>query len=205
MRVRHSTLWATVTAVLATATIGTGALKAAGVPGTQAAPQAAGATKAASSAGVKRGEYLVRLIACNDCHTPLKMGPNGPEPDRAAFLAGHPSAMALPPAPGPTGPWLWHGAATNTAFAGPWGVTFAANLTPDKETGLGDWTEAQFIATMRTGRHQGKGRQILPPMPIEALKGATDADLRDIFSYLRTLPPVANKVPSVIEPSEGTR
>ena len=57
------------------------------------------------------------------------------------------------------------GAATNTAFAGPWGVSFTANLTPDKETGLGKWTEEMFIATMRTGRHQGKGRPMLPPMP----------------------------------------
>ena len=55
--------------------------------------------------------------------------------------------------------------ATNTAWAGPWGVSFTANLTPDKETGLGDWTEEQFIATMRTGKHQGKGRPVLPPMP----------------------------------------
>ena len=62
--------------------------------------------------------------------------------------------------------------ATNTAFAGPWGVSFTANLTPDKETGLGKWTEEMFIATMRTGRHQGKGRPILPPMPVQMIGNA---------------------------------
>ena len=81
-------------------------------------------------------------------------------------LTGHPQDMAMPPAPQlPPGPWIAAVAATNTAWAGPWGVSFTANLTPDKETGLGDWTEEMFIKTMRTGLHQGKGRPVLPPMP----------------------------------------
>ena len=79
----------------------------------------------------------------------------------------------MPPPPVlPPGPWMWHGAATNTAFAGPWGVSFTANLTPDPETGLGKWTEEMFIATMRTGRHQGKGRPMLPPMPVSDARRA---------------------------------
>ena len=71
----------------------------------------------------------------------------------------------MPPPPKLSGPWAWSGAATNTAFAGPWGVSFTANLTPDDETGLGKWTAETFIAALRTGRHEGKGRPILPPMP----------------------------------------
>ena len=92
--------------------------------------------------------------------------------------------------------WAWSGAATNTAFAGAWGVSFTANLTPDKETGLGEWTPEMFIATLRTGRHQGKGRPVLPPMPVKVYANATDDDLRAIFAYLQSLPPVSNRVPA---------
>ena len=56
-----------------------------------------------------------------------------------------------------------------TAWAGPWGVSYAANLTPDKRTGIGAWTADQFIKTMRTGKHLGVGRPVLPPMPVEAV------------------------------------
>jgi hypothetical protein len=114
--------------------------------------------------------------------------------------------MVLPPAPSlPAGPWLWVGAATNTAFAGPWGVSFTANLTPDKETGIGEWTSDQFLATLRTGRHLGKGRPILPPMPAAVYAKMTDDDLRSVFAYLQSLAPVKNKVPAPIEPAEGGR
>jgi hypothetical protein len=156
-------------------------------------------------ARVERGAHLVRSMGCNDCHTPWQMGPKGPEPDMSRALTGHPSDMVMPPPPPPSGPWLWHGAATNTAFAGPWGVSFTANLTPDKETGLGSWTEDMFIATMRTRRHQGKGRPILPPMPVQILAALEDEDLKSIFAYLQSLAPVKNKVPAPIEPAEGNR
>jgi len=157
---------------------------------------------AASTAQVDRGAYLVRIMACNDCHTPFRMGPQGPEPDMTRMLSGHPQDMALPPAPAAQGPWLWAGAATNTAFAGPWGVSFAANLTPDKGTGLGDWTEETFVRALRTGRHQGQGRPILPPMPWPAYSQATDEDLAAIFAYLRTVPAISNRVPQPVEPAE---
>jgi hypothetical protein len=88
--------------------------------------------------------------------------------------------------------------ATNTAWAGPWGTSFTANLTPDSETGLGQWTEQQFIDTLRTGRHQGRGREILPPMPWPAFKNFNDADLKAIFAYLKTIPPIKNKVPDPV-------
>ncbi len=153
-------------------------------------------------ARVERGAYLVGMMGCNDCHTPWKMGPQGPEPDMTRALTGHPQEVVMPPAPAASGPWIWHGGATNTAFAGPWGVSFTANLTPDKETGLGTWTEEMFIATMRTARHQGKGRPILPPMPVKMIGRANDEDLKSIFAYLQSLAPVKNKVPAPVEPAE---
>jgi len=159
-------------------------------------------TEASDAARVKRGGYLVGIMGCHDCHTPWVAGPNGPEADMTRMLSGHPSQMELPPAPAPTGPWIGHVAATNTAWAGPWGVSFTANLTPDSETGLGEWTEEMFVSTIRTGRRQGKGRAILPPMPIPAYKTATDEDLKDIFRYLQSIPAIRNKVPTPIEPEE---
>ena len=143
----------------------------------------------------ERGKYLVNAIGCNDCHTPLKMGPKGPEPDMSRVLSGHPEQMgALKPAP-PRGPWLWAGAATNTAFSGPWGISYAANLTPDQNTGLGIWTEEMFIKALRTGRHMGVSREIMPPMPWTAFRNLNDEDLKSIYAYLRTLTPVVNHVP----------
>ncbi len=167
-----------------------------------AARQPGSAPPAAQGASVKRGEYLVRIMGCHDCHTPMKMGPKGPEPDMSRALSGHPASMTMPPAPGLTPPWFWAGAATMTAFVGPWGVSFTANLTPDQETGLGAWTEQMFAAAMRNGRHMGVGRPILPPMPFWAAGALTDADLHDLFTYLRSLPPMKNAVPAPIEPPE---
>jgi mono/diheme cytochrome c family protein len=149
-----------------------------------------------------RGEYLVTIGGCNDCHTPLRMGQSGPEPDLTRMLSGHPEALKMPPAPAlPEGPWGVTVAGTLTAWSGPWGTSFTANLTPDPETGLGKWTEKQFIETLRTGRHQGIGRQILPPMPWFNYGKATEDDLKAIFAYLRSIPPIRNKVPEPILPA----
>ena len=155
---------------------------------------------------VERGAYLVKTMGCNDCHTPWKMGPRGPELDMSRALTGHPAELVMPPAPAlPPGPWLVVAAATNTAWAGPWGVSFTANLTSDVDTGLGSWTEQMFIDTMRTGRHQGKGRPVLPPMPVQMIAAATDEDIKSIFAYLQSLPPVSNRVPAPIDPPEEQR
>ena len=152
---------------------------------------------------VARGKYLVTTSGCNDCHTPWNEGPKGPEPDMSRMLSGHPQSLQMPPAPKVQGPWLMVAAATNTAWSGPWGVSFTANLTPDKETGLGAWTEEMFIATMRTGRHQGKGRPLLPPMPYPVVGALTDSDIKDLFAYLQSLTPVSNRVPTPIDPPEA--
>jgi hypothetical protein len=158
------------------------------------------------SARVERGSYLVKTMGCNDCHTPLKMGPNGPEWDMDRALTGHPEQIGPLPAakPGPSGgPWVWSGAMTNTAFSGPWGVSYAANLTPDQNTGLGIWTEQMFIQAIRTGRHMGVSRPINPPMPWPAFRHATDEDLKSIYAYLRSLKPVTNHVPDYIPPTDA--
>jgi mono/diheme cytochrome c family protein len=150
---------------------------------------------------VARGKLLTLVSGCNDCHTPLKMGANGPEPDWSRELSGHPAEMPLPPPPAPQGPWLVSVAATNTAWSGPWGVTFTANLSPDNETGTGTWTRQNFIDTIQTGRHMGAGRPLLPPMPAAMYANYSDADLGAIYDYLRTIKPIKNKVPSPLPPA----
>jgi mono/diheme cytochrome c family protein len=160
----------------------------------------AGATSKFDAEKVARGKYIVTVAGCNDCHTPWTLGPNGPEPDMTRMLSGHPESLAMPPAPRPASPWQTTAAATNTAWAGPWGVSFTANLTPDPETGLGKWTLRNFVDTIRTGRHMGRGRAILPPMPIPMHKHFTDADLEAIFSYLQSIPAVKNRVPEPLVP-----
>ncbi len=157
---------------------------------------------------VARGEALIDRGLCNDCHTPVKMGPRGPEPDLARKLSGHPDSLVMPPAPAlpPDSPWVAVASATMTAWNGPWGTSFTANLTPDAETGLGTWTTADFIAAIRTGRHMGKGRPILPPMPVVPINESyTDEDLTAMFAYLQTLPAVENRVPQPIEPAPAAQ
>lgn len=147
---------------------------------------------------VERGRYLVTVAGCNDCHTPFKMGERGPEPDMTRMLSGHPQSMQMPPAPAASGPWTWSGAATNTAFAGPWGVSYATNLTPDENTGIGIWTEEIFVKTLKTGRHWGVARPILPPMPWQNYAQMPDEDLKAVYAYLRTVPAVKNRVPEAV-------
>ena len=158
--------------------------------------------KPAAPTPVQRGAYLVRAMGCNDCHTPWKLGTKGPEPDMSRELSGHPADLVMPPAPKLSGPWTWSGGVTNTAFAGPWGTSFTANLTPDADTGLGKWTAETFIATLRTGRHEGKGRPLLPPMPWPMIRQLTDEDLRAVFAYLQSLPPIRNRVPAPVDPED---
>ncbi|MGE3706644.1 MAG: diheme cytochrome c-553, partial [Vicinamibacterales bacterium] len=123
-------------------------------------------SQAPDAATLARGEYLVTVGGCNDCHTPLKMGPNGPEPDMTRMLSGHPEQFVITAPAKLTGrEWMIASTPTNTAHSGPWGVSFTANLTPDQNTGLGIWTEEMFIKALRTGRHMGASRPILPPMP----------------------------------------
>ena len=149
---------------------------------------------------VKRGKYLVDAAgACGQCHTPRK----GAEMDMSMYLAGHPANEAYPKF---DMSMMRQGifmvaAPTLAAFSMPFGTTFAANLTPDKETGLGEWTEKMFVDTMRTGHHQGNpsNRKLLPPMPIKnAYANLSDEDLKAMWAYLQTIKPVKNTVPAAL-------
>jgi mono/diheme cytochrome c family protein len=167
-------------------------------PAAAAAPKAAAAAApksapAASPAQIKRGEYLVTIASCHDCHTPMKMTPNGPAPDFSRALSGHP-----PDAPEPAGSAgktdLMLSGSDLTSFRMPYGMLYSRNLTPDK-SGIGEWTEAQFIKTLRTGRHQGEGRPLMPPMPWPNAAAMTDEDLKAVFAYLKSIKPIQNNVP----------
>jgi cytochrome c553 len=157
-----------------------------------AADAQAGGT--AADTPTARGAYLVRSMACADCHTPHNPGPHGAEPDLALGLSGHPQGQVYQAPAASSGPWVWGGSGTNTAFWGPWGVSYAANLTPDA-TGLGAWTAGQFVQAMRSGKHVGAGRPIAPPMPWQSVGQLTEPDLRALFAYLKSQPPVRNAVP----------
>lgn len=154
---------------------------------------------------VARGRYLATFGGCHDCHTPKIFTASGPVRDSSRLLSGHPAEWKLPAVPaGVLGPGQWGALAAPdlTAWVGPWGVSFTANLTPDP-TGLGGWTVDQFIQTMRTGKHLGVGRPILPPMPWYDIGQLTDNDLRALFAYLRTLKPVQNAVPTPLPPTKA--
>lgn len=164
----------------------------------------AASAQAGDAALVKRGAQLAAYGGCVDCHTPFKMGPNGPEKDFSRGLSGHPAELVLPPPPKVDGAWNWAGSASMTAFVGPWGTTYASNLTPDRDTGIGAWREQDFIQAMRSGKHLGAGRPILPPMPWQAVGSLSDRDLRALFAYLKAQPAVRNKVPDYQPPVTAT-
>ncbi len=151
---------------------------------------------------IAHGKYLVNAAGCNDCHSPKIMTPQGPVPDTTRLLSGHPANEPMPEFD-----WklinkkhLIIFAGDLTATAGPWGISYSANLTPDVETGSGGWQEQMFINIMRTGKHLGAGRPILPPMPWQNFGQLKDEDLKAIFAYLQSLPPIKNKVPDPTPP-----
>jgi cytochrome c553 len=176
------------------------------VPTEQAAPAATPAPAAATAqSAAQRGEQLVNTGLCDDCHTPKKMGPAGIEFDMSRRLMGHPegSKIAGPYVPQAGSPWMAAANLDFTAWSGPWGVSFAANLTPDTLTGLrsGVWTEELFIKALRTGKHMGTSRDILPPMPWPGISQYSDEDLRAIWAFLGTIPAITNHVPDPIPPA----
>lgn len=125
--------------------------------------------------------------------------------DTSRLLSGHPENAPAPSWSPEDNERKGVVAATNealTAWAGPWGVSFAINFTPDKETGIAEWSEEMFVQMARTGKHQGQpnGRDILPPMPWFNMKDLTEADLKAIWAYLRSLPPVKNQAPFPVPP-----
>lgn len=147
---------------------------------------------------VKRGQYLVRIGSCNDCHTPWTFDPElgMPKPDMTRMLSGHPKDGPDPLSKLAQGDNAIIGP-TFTSFALPFGVVYSANLTPDAESGLGSWTEEMFINALRNGRHLGgNGRGIFAPMPWFWIRNMSDDDMKAVFAYLKTVPPIYNVVPS---------
>jgi hypothetical protein len=162
---------------------------------------------APAQSAVERGKYLVTVGGCHDCHTPKSFANGAPEPDMARQLSGNPAADKVAKVPASLiGPNGWGTVASNnlSAWAGPWGVSFAMNLTPDKDTGLGSWTEDMFVKAIRTGKHQGapSGRDILPPMPWNWYRNWTDDDVKAVFAFLQSLPPIKNAIPDPLPPDK---
>jgi hypothetical protein len=146
---------------------------------------------------VRLGDYLVNAIGCDDCHTPKKMGAHGPELDLDYRFAGH---LANRPLGKPdtsvlkTGWMLFSN--DLTAMLGPWGISYAANISSDA-TGIGNWSEEQFMKALRHGKMKGldESRPILPPMPWQNFAKLKDQDIKAIFAYLKSAKPVENRVP----------
>ncbi len=164
------------------------------------APGMDSTNSSAAMGTAERGKYLVTTGGCNDCNTPWTMSQQGPGPDMTKMLSGHPAGMMIASPAMLQPPWMCAGSMSMTAWSGPWGVSFSANLTPDSATGIGAWTQEQFMNALKTGKHQGTGRSILPPMPWNWLAQMTDADLASIYMYLKTIPAISNQVPAPMPP-----
>jgi hypothetical protein len=171
-----------------------------GLAVTGAAALASGAApeRAGSNEAVARGAHLVTVMGCNHCHTPWMFEPKlgMPVPDMKRMLSGHPADAPDPEGQRGKRDIVLIGP-TFTSFAMPFGTVYAPNLTPDKDTGLGTWTEKMFLDAFKTGRHLGgNGRAILPPMPWMDIGQLPERDLKAVFAYLRSLPAVRNPVPA---------
>jgi Cytochrome c len=147
---------------------------------------------------VKRGSYLVNAIGCDDCHSPKTMGAHGPEIIPEQRFGGYPSGRPLAKVDTNVikNGWVMLGPDLTNAV-GPWGMSFAANISSD-ETGIGTWSEKQFFKVLREGKFKGLdgSRDLLPPMPWFVYKNMTDDDIRSIFAFLKSTRPVSNIVPA---------
>lgn len=155
----------------------------------------------------KFGEHLVLIGGCHDCHTPKKMTPQGPDVDLTLALSGHPSQLPAPDVNRKDMEAKGYAVTqTLTAWVGPWGVSYAANLTPDA-TGIGDWEESNFFTALRKGKHKGveTERNILPPMPWQMYQNMTDEEIKAIFAYLKSIKPIKNIVPQPLPPVTAQR
>lgn len=163
-----------------------------------------GKTEMTEQQMLEKGKLLVTVGGCDDCHTPKKFGPHGPELDMSRRFSGHQAGTPL--AAIDTSllrSWAYLSHDMTTAV-GPWGITFSANITPDNETGIGTWQPEMFVSAIRTGKHLGvaEGRPILPPMPTQNLAQLSDEDLKAMFMYLKSMPAVNNKVPDPLPPTQ---
>lgn len=151
---------------------------------------------------IEYGKHLVTIIGCNDCHTPKKMTPMGPVPDTSLLLSGHPAKIPFPDINRKEIEAQGLAVTSDlTEWAGPWGISYADNLTPDA-TGIGSWSKAQFLRAIRKGKWKGlkDSRELLPPMPWQEFSKMTDDELSAIFAYLKSIKPVQNIVPPPTPP-----
>jgi len=127
---------------------------------------------------VARGEYLVTVMGCGDCHTP---GTLYGAPDFSRRLSG-----------------------SELAWVTPAGTAYARNLTPDMETGIGKWSEEDIVRAIRAGMRPD-GSVIQPPMPWPNYGGLSDEDAYAIAAYLKSLLPVKHQVPAALPPGAKAR
>jgi len=147
---------------------------------------------------IKMGEILTEEFGCVDCHSPKIITNDQIIIDENKLFSGHPQGKKLPDfSPELVAPGKWRGLYTSdmTAWGGPWGISYSANLTPDKKTGIGSWSEQNFISVIKLGIHSSLTRKIMPPMPWNDISRLNDHELGSIFLYLKSLKPVKNKVP----------
>lgn len=169
-------------------------------PKTNTATAGGNTVDTTATARIARGEYLVNTIGCDDCHSPKRMGAHGPELIPELRFSGFQKDGKLPPADTKAVQNGWALFAPDlTAAVGPWGISYAANISSDS-TGIGAWQEENFIRAMREGKFKGLegGRQLLPPMPWPNFRKLTDEDLRSMFAYLKSTKPVNNAVPNPV-------
>lgn len=160
------------------AVTGSAAALAAALAAVSCAPQSAPtATPAAMTAEQKiaRGKHLVTILGCNDCHTP---GSFYGAPDTTRLLAG-----------------------SELGWTGPWGTTYARNLTPDAETGIGSWSEAELETALRSGVRPD-GSPLLPPMPWPSTAALEPDDMSALIAYLKSIPAVKHANPPVVPPGQ---
>ena len=129
-------------------------------------------------ATAERGAYLATIMGCHDCHTP---GTFYDKPDFQRALSG-----------------------SELGWTGPWGTSYARNLTPDMETGIGAYSEDDIIKTMQTGIRPD-GSHLNPPMPWPLYAHLTPKDVRSIAKYLKSIPPVTHRAPSVVPPGQKAK
>ena len=125
---------------------------------------------------VARGAYLVRVMGCGDCHTPgVFLG----KPDFAHALSGSDVGFEVPGL----------------------GIHWGPNLTSDKQTGLGNWTEAQIITAFTRGIAPD-GTRLIPTMPYNDFAGLTAEDQHAVAAFLMSLPPISHQVTAPTKPGE---
>ncbi len=150
------------------------------------------------------GKYIVSTSGCDDCHTPKIFTDKGPVFDTTRSLCGFPEEEVLPSLDvNMIGPNKWVTTEKHLgAWVGPWGISYAANLTPDNATGIGAVSEEMFIKSLREGKLKGVGRPLLPPMPWQVYGMKTDQDLKAIYAYLQSIKPISNRVPQPVTPDK---